>query len=76
MKCIYHDNKQCDNDPECNPWTKCFGCGLKPAYPDDLMKDVQSLCRLICDSPPATPIKGKIESMAFWIGHHPDVLNA
>jgi hypothetical protein len=27
-KCIYFDDLECDNDPECNPETGCLGCGL------------------------------------------------
>ena len=30
MKCIYNENHDCENDPECNPATNCMGCGLNP----------------------------------------------
>ena len=36
----------------------------------------QNLCYTIVDSSPETTIKGKIESMALELGHHPCVLNA
>ena len=38
--------------------------------------DVRELTNLIVGSPPETPIKGQIESLAFELGHYPDVLNA
>ena len=38
--------------------------------------DVRELTNLIVGSPPETPIKGQIESLAFELGHYPYVLNA
>ena len=40
-----------------------------------LLIEVKELTDTIVDSSPNTTIKGKIESMALMIGHHPLVLN-
>jgi len=39
-----------------------------------LLKEVNDLCQLIVGSPPDATIKGRIESLAFSIGHHPDII--
>jgi hypothetical protein len=41
-----------------------------------LLKDVNRLCSIICNSSPDTAIRGEIESLAFSIGHHPLILGA
>lgn len=41
-----------------------------------LFDEVKTLCQIICNSLPDTPIRGEIQSRAFMIGHYPDVLNA
>jgi hypothetical protein len=41
----------------------------------ELLINVSGFCNLICNSPAETPIKGEIESKAFYIGHHPYLLN-
>lgn len=38
-------------------------------------EEVRELCMKICNSPPETPIKGDIESMAYLLGHHPLIIN-
>lgn len=40
-----------------------------------LLVEVRKLCKIIVDSHPNTIIKGEIESLAFYIGHHPFVMN-
>jgi hypothetical protein len=42
----------------------------------EFCSDVKELCNLITGSSPDTTIKGKIESLAFGLGHYPCVLNA
>lgn len=39
------------------------------------LKDIKRLCDLIVNSPPNTTIRGEIESIAFGIAQHPDILN-
>lgn len=41
----------------------------------ELLDEVKELVMLICGSDPSTPIKGRIESLAFGIGHWPTILN-
>lgn len=45
-------------------------------YDPSLLLDVNRLCRKITDSDPQTTIKGDIESMPFFIAHHPKILAA
>ncbi len=42
---------------------------------DDLLQEVRGLVNLICNMLPTTEIKGKIESKALYIAHHPMILN-
>jgi len=42
----------------------------------DIFSETRYLCMLITGSPPETQIKGKIESLAFNLGHWPQILNA
>ena len=41
-----------------------------------IFSKVKDLCNLICNSSPDTTIKGEIESKAFYLGHHPEILKA
>lgn len=38
--------------------------------------EAKKLCYLIACSPSSTPIKGEIESLAHFLGHFPEVINA
>lgn len=42
---------------------------------NEILFEVKKLCDLIVNSKPETPIKGEIESLAFNISQHPDILN-
>jgi hypothetical protein len=35
-----------------------------------LLMEMEEMCHYICGQHPETPIRGKIESMAFELGHH------
>lgn len=41
----------------------------------ELLLEMSDFCKQICNSSPDSPIKGDIESKAFYIGHHPFLLN-
>jgi hypothetical protein len=40
-----------------------------------LLDEIKKLTNLICNMLPTTKIKGEIQSSAFWIAHHPMILN-
>lgn len=40
-----------------------------------LRLEIKELCDLIVGSPPETIIKGEIESRAFYLAHHPSIMN-
>lgn len=42
----------------------------------EVVSSTKTLCNIICNSTPETTIKGKMQSMAFLLGHHPMILNA
>lgn len=42
---------------------------------EDVFADVRNMCNYILGNPPETQIKGVIDSYAFGIAHHQQVLN-
>lgn len=40
-----------------------------------LLNEMSEFCMMICNSKPEEKIKGAIESKAFYIGHHPFIIN-
>jgi hypothetical protein len=55
--------------------TDAFVAGFKAHEKSIPLTEIKRLCDIILNSPPDTPIKGEIESLAYTIGHCQEILN-